>query len=96
MVGEYINNRKMAINDLYLKVRDQIFGGNVGKQLALLRAKIEVMEFKKYCEDNGITPNNTQQAYIDKIEKEYSDYEIKILNLLGKKRIQDMEDPPVN
>jgi len=82
----------MATNDKYQEIIKRIFKGNVGKQMALLRRKIEVMEFLSYCKENNIIPNTKQQEYINKVNEEYNLYNEKVRNYLGEPNIYELEE----
>jgi D-arabinose 1-dehydrogenase-like Zn-dependent alcohol dehydrogenase len=81
------------VNKKHKEILNQVFGGNMGLQLQLLRQKLEVMEFLNYCKENNITPNTTQQAHIDKINAVYNEYDSKINQFLGTIALKNMEDP---
>jgi len=81
----------MATNDLYKKITKQIFKGNLGLQLQLLRKKVEVLEFKNYCKENNIEINELQQDYINKVNQDYDLYNNQIKNMLGETSVYDLK-----
>jgi len=82
----------VGTNKTYSEIVKRIFGANNGKQLQLLRQKIEVIEFLNYCKENNIKPNTTQQKHIDKVNTEYNKYDNLIHTYLGTIPIKDMEE----
>lgn len=83
----------MATNDLYNKILKQVFKGNIGRQLRLLREHIEVKEFEEYCKNNNITPNRAQQEFIDNHYSEFNQYDLEIRNITRKLALKDIPDP---
>ena len=77
----------VGVNDLYMKIVKRIFKANNGKQISLIRKKIEVMEFLS----TNSEINKTQQEYIDKVNEEYALYDNKIHNFLGTIPLKDIK-----
>jgi len=73
----------MATNDIFMKITKGIFKGNRGKELQLLRKKIEVLEFV------GV-PNTNQQVWIDAVNAEYDLYFNQVKTELNEETLEDI------
>ena len=73
----------MATNDIYQKIIKRIFKGNIGKQFQLLRARENIRFFL----ENGGTPTEDEQVYIDEVNTEWEFYDAQIREILGETKL---------
>jgi len=79
----------MATNDKYQEIIKEVFAGNIGRQMRLLRERIEYMEFMDLVKLNSWTITNEQQTWIDRHLAEYKKYEDDILKRTNQTRLID-------
>ena len=78
----------MATNDTYQKIIKQVFKGNVGKQMQLLRDRENIRFF---LENDGI-PTEEEQSHIDSVNEEWELYDSKIRVLLGETKLGEIKN----